>query len=457
VDRLLQWLGQLGCTVVLLSATLPATRRRELVEAYAGVDVAQQAPDVPYPRVTWATQRRADAIPVAVEREVSRKIRLEWIAPGTERLVSCLTEALEEGGCAAVICNTVGRAQETFGALRDAGLGQHVELDLLHARFPFGQRQRKERRALGAFGKGGHRPHRAILVATQVIEQSLDVDFDLMVTELGPVDLMLQRAGRLHRHARRSRPERLQVPQLWMIEPGADDRGVPDFGPSEYVYERYVLLRSLLALRDRHAIRVPDEVEPLIECVYGAHEPDSHGLPEGWPRALQESHAKAQRHREDDADVARSVLVDEPRSADDLLESFNAQLGEDDDPALHKSLRAATRLGRPSVSLVCLHKSGGRLSLDPEGHAPVDLGAPPDPDTTKALLNASVALTYWAVVKHFVHELVPPGWRQNAALRFHRAACFEGRRLPIGRQELVWDEELGLHVRSDHEGGEPFD
>ena len=118
-----------------------------------------------------------------------------------------------------------------------------------------------------------HRPQRAVLVATQVIEQSLDLDFDLMVSEIAPVDLLLQRSGRLHRHLRR-RPTGLETPQF-IVLCDAETTGPPpeSFGKSiEFVYDRYILLRTWLALRQREKLEVPTEIEALVEAVYGESE-----------------------------------------------------------------------------------------------------------------------------------------------------------------------------------------
>ncbi len=131
-----------------------------------------------------------------------------------------LRQSLAKGGCAAVIRNTVGLAQGTYLELKkffqkEIESGE-LQLDLFHARFPFGRRKQIEEDVLQWFGRTKddgvnengcivstpHRPTKAILVATQVVEQSLDLDFDVMISDVAPVDLVLQRAGRLHRHAR---------------------------------------------------------------------------------------------------------------------------------------------------------------------------------------------------------------------------------------------------------------
>ena len=119
-------------------------------------------------------------------------------------------------GCAAIICNTVGRAQEMHAFLSEQFGEEHVILT--HSRFTATHRAEQEELLVSKLGKKAHyseadgedssRPHRLIVVGTQVIEQSLDLDFDVMITDFAPVDLVLQRMGRLHRHDSRSSSER---------------------------------------------------------------------------------------------------------------------------------------------------------------------------------------------------------------------------------------------------------
>ena len=138
----------------------------------------------------------------------------------------------------------------------------------MHSRFPFDEREKREHAALESFGKGGTRPKAAILVATQIIEQSLDLDFDLMITDLAPADLVLQRAGRLHRHEN-VRPDQLMEPTLWLRMPDIGVGGVPDFGASQMIYDLYILLRSYAAFKDRHTIHLPEDLPTIVEEVYG--------------------------------------------------------------------------------------------------------------------------------------------------------------------------------------------
>lgn len=141
---------------------------------------------------------------------------------------------------------------------------------LLHARFPAEERALRESVALALFGKGGPRPERAILVATQVAEQSLDLDFDLLYTDLAPIDLLFQRAGRLHRH-KRERPDKHTNPRLLLGVPQDLDFGKPLYWDS--VYEEFVLLSTWRALEGRAYLRIPQDLEALLEEVYEAEDP----------------------------------------------------------------------------------------------------------------------------------------------------------------------------------------
>src|SRR5262249_44825328 len=133
-------------------------------------------------------------------------------AAGTARLAERLAG---EGKCVCVITNTVRQAQRVF---QELGLDGD-EKALFHARVTAGERERIAQRVIAKFGKDSTlRPARYVLVATQVVEQSLDVDFDEMVSEIAPIDLLLQRSGRIKRHTRDAKGR---------LKDGEDERGEP--------------------------------------------------------------------------------------------------------------------------------------------------------------------------------------------------------------------------------------
>jgi CRISPR-associated endonuclease/helicase Cas3 len=452
LEHLLAWLAALGASVVLLSATLPRKKRREFLAAFAGRDVALE--EVPYPRMITTQGGEAQALHVPAAPERRATIQLRW--QDRDLLADDLRRALVDGGCAAVLCNTVGSAQRTYALLRDA-LGPHnAEVSLFHARFTFECREKIEgavRRQFGLPLDNPGRPPRAVLVATQVIEQSLDLDFDLMVTEVAPVDLVLQRAGRLHRHRGRPRPAGLLAPQLWLLRPESDNRGVPAFGADEWVYARHILLRSYLALRGRGEVRLPDELEGLVEAVYGDEAPRTPD--EAWGKALRKSYRDWERKQQEARAVAAQFVIKPPDYLGELLDDFNRQL-EEDDPGLHPTLQAMTRLGEPTVTVVCLYRTPGGLRPAPGDAEAVDPDVVPTPDEARRLLRCALSLSHGGLVQHFRQQAAPPGWRESPLLRRHQLAELDATgAMRAGNFTLRLDRELGAVITREGARGTP--
>jgi len=426
-QRLLGWLRAVGASVVILSATLPEGTRRDLLRAYAAVS-EDDLPASTYPAITWAMEDEVGVVPT--EGPEDRTVALAWIDRSPRTIVERLAERLTEGGCAAVICNTVGRSQEVYRALRDAGIVAEEDLILFHARFPPAWRDEIERDVLSRFGKRGNRPHKAIVVATQVIEQSLDLDFDLMVSDLAPVDLLIQRCGRMHRHERQTRPERLSCRRLIIAGPNCSD-GDFDVGADDWIYDRYVLLRSYLTLQGRSSIVLPQETETLIQSVYGEDEgADDDGSSSASAAALAEARQDMERRRDEEIDEALKRLI--PRSQSQrLLEERNLML-EEDSPEMHRTFQALTRLGPPSVPVVCLHQTEIGLKLEPSGSGPtVDLDQEPGADLTERIARHTLDVRHGAVFHNLVQQPVPSGWRDHPLLRDHRAVIFRDGLCPL--------------------------
>ncbi|OQC07871.1 MAG: CRISPR-associated endonuclease/helicase Cas3 [Candidatus Hydrogenedentes bacterium ADurb.Bin101] len=450
LERLLQWLAEADCTVILLSATLPEAKRQALVRAYSG---REDGDTKPYPRITLAHPRHypdemAAAPPqcMSIDPEQSHQVALHFCGTGLETLGSLLAAKLESGGCAAVICNTVNRAIEVFSYFRENLKG--TKCLLFHARTLKRQRREREEEVLKKFGKGKkqpdgncvneHRPHRAVLVATQIIEQSLDLDFDFMVSEVAPIDLLLQRTGRLHRHTRK-RPAGLATPELAVLCNGNLEGPPPEsFGRSlEYVYDRYVLLRTWQAIRGLDHIEVPTEIEALVEAVYGATEQT---CGEAWDTALHEARTVMDSERQQAEAAAGNLVVCPPDDTAELIEAFNIQLADDEDPNVHKQVRAATRQGDPSMTVVFL----------PESETP-DIVS--DVATARRLLDQSAKLSQRQLFRILLEEgQCPAEWRRNAHLRHARLVQLDGQnRGRVGAYVLTVDEQLGIVIEQEGE------
>lgn len=490
LERLLTWLGALGCSVVLLSATLPTGKRAVLLEAYlrgVGRGGAPPEPAAAYPRITWAAPA-GPKTPAVFSRHVpasprsSKTINLRVIPGDPVELGRLLGNELTEGGCAAVVCNTVDRAQKVYVALKEVFSDRDkddlpTELDLLHARYPFKERERREQRALWRFGKEGEqvtvdgqtavveRPRRRVLVATQIIEQSLDLDFDLMVTDLAPIDLLLQRSGRLHRHERGDqRPPGLRhrVP-LWVCRPLEDEHDVPLFARQtrRVVYDGHVQLRSWWELRrllgdgtaEEGVLRVPDDVEALIEAVYDQRPCPADMLPawrEAWARTLEAQHKEAAEAKQE----AKQRLLPIP-DRDGGLDWLVGMPREEDAPDLHPAHQALTRLAEPSVSLVLLHGSPKAPSLKRAGGAPFDPATAPTMALTKELLRCSVSVSDRRLVGPLLRatEATPPAWQRSALLRHHRAVYLDDAGdAQVAGWTLRLDSDLGLCVLPGQSG-----
>ena len=329
ISRLLQWCACLEIPVILLSATLSSNQRSAMVKAYGAILPGTEG-DSAYPLITVA-EKEEEAKEIAVGASSSRTLRIRSVhgllgdADGTASLA---VDLVREGGCCCIIANTVRQAQTIYDALDLPG----DERLLFHARFTASDRSRIAGEVLEQFGKHtSQRPERFILVATQVVEQSLDVDFDHMISEIAPIDLLLQRSGRLHRHS-----ERAEDPMLTVLLP---ENGSFEFGGTGYVYAKKPLLLTVALLADRHEVRLPDQFRELIERCYGNAEWEQDTVP--WDvirRAGLEWEEEVQRLRS----RARQFILQEPRKRA-FRPVRNDPVGDDSDDG--NGWRASTRLG----------------------------------------------------------------------------------------------------------------
>ena len=288
VDRAIQWLLQAGCTVLVLSATLTAARRATLVAAAGAVEsiIPQD-----YPLITQVRTGSGDVRHLPVTDEIPRRVevKLEHWTAGDPGIHERAAGAAAAGACVLIIRNTVALAQETHRLIKAARCGEAYEVGLLHSRFPQWQRDAQEDKWTTLLGKHqAHRPHGCVLVATQVVEQSVDIDADLLITDLAPTDLLLQRMGRLHRHER-PRPDGFTAPRCLILHPPVDWSGDAKsirqaLSPHSYVYPPYALFRAQARWRERPSVVLPGEIRPLLEATYA----ESSDVPAGVMELLKE-------------------------------------------------------------------------------------------------------------------------------------------------------------------------
>lgn len=266
IEKLVERLRGLQCTVIILSATLTEGRRRGLLK----LDHAQPVSPA-YPLVSGNSRS-------FIERECkpppSKTIRLLQVSGALP-----VEEALEHarrGECVLWIRNTVDDAQEVYRALQNANAQGGPSIALVHSRFPFFRREQLENDWMDRLGKNStNRPAGCVLVSTQIAEQSVDIDADLLITDLAPTDMLLQRLGRLWRHLRPART--CPHPEAWIHVPDLNHRALQEanakellkaLGKSARVYAPYVLLRSLEQWQGRESIELPQDIRPVLEATY---------------------------------------------------------------------------------------------------------------------------------------------------------------------------------------------
>jgi len=435
--QLIRWLQALGASVILLSATLSPAIRRRLAQATGS---RLPALEEQYPRVSvfrpgeTVVQRHFEPDPA---RRLA--IALRSTSPDLSAILASLTEQLASGGMGLALVNTVQRAQDLYRLFPDGVpllrnevvVGKRLEdgtrVLLFHARFPGEQRQEREDEVLGLFGPKGTREGRCILIATQVAEQSLDLDFDVMVTDLAPIDLVLQRAGRLWRHARAVRPVVAPI----LLVAGLNGDAPPSFaGPLWWgkVYREDLLLRTWSLLRHRLTLQLPDDIDPMVADVYEEVVEVEAPLAERLAKAECAADGVAISQR----GMANQAIIGLPDD-DSWNDPSRFVLYDEDAPDVHRTLMARTRLGQDAVVVIPI-LPGDRFEAE----------AIPDPDQSKRWFLRALSLSRPNIVRKLRAMNTPAGWAKSPLLR----GCF-ALKLDVDRRWEVdptvrLDRDLGL-------------
>ena len=431
IEALLRWLQAMRCSVVLMSATLPAARRASLLRAWSGGAVA--VPDLPYPRVLVADTAGVRGEHVASRAQAS--IELRAIDEDLQALAAAAEAAARQGGCGAIVVNTVDRAQQLYVMLK-ARLHDLLQPQLFHARFPADERQQRENTVLATFGRDAARPAAAVLVATQVVEQSLDIDFDWLISDLAPVDLLLQRAGRLHRH-KRDRPLAHALPVLIVAGLRADR--LPDLKTTRWgLYDEYVLYRSWAFASRESRWRLPQDIDRMVQTVYGDAELPP-GLSEKTLRAIEIS-ALGKHLAEVDRErlLAQYAAVDARSTLQDAY--LNLPRGNEDGDFGNRNV---TRLGPESVVVVPVHTDDGTWRMR-AGEPSFDPVTAPDQDLARAIVQRQLRLSRHDVVKALRDTEPPAAWAEHAWRRHLKVLPLLAGAAVLGHTTVRLDPTLGI-------------
>lgn len=367
--RTLRWLGRMGVPVVALTATLTPSLRRALHNAYSGSSQEympdsrrestmgfKEAEEVDHYPVITSSFPGAEKVSVeSFSHHLTRTVSVEKTNTVSVRdTVAKMLPKINESGCAALIFNTVSRAQEAFEILQNE-LPDTCELIMVHSRFTGVDRARIENKVLSLTGKDGARPKHLVVVSTQVIEQSLDVDFDIMYSDIAPLDLIVQRMGRLHRHIdRANRDPKFSEPRI-IIGGYRSVDGEPvqlERRFTMWVYEEILLMRTAHLLDGLETITEPQDLPGLMKQLdRGVDVPDS------W----RERYATALERSVSDANKVNTLMPKRTISVpkDDGVPWRNS--------TVDKNSFTPVRRGTPNVDVVLVFETENGLVLPMDG------------------------------------------------------------------------------------------
>ena len=433
IDQLIGWMRYCNSSIVLLSATLPQSRRRKLMQAFAP---GFETPDtLRYPCIIGVDAEGAVAMEEIRDLEGSHLSLVPDICSAEEkakRIVNLLSDKLTSGGCAACVLNTVSEAQTVYELLKKE-ITDTEHLILFHSRFTLEHKLKIEGQILNKYGIKGNRPQKGIVVATQVLEQSLDLDFDCMVSDLAPIDLLLQRAGRLHRHSNQ-RPSQLAERVLHILMPDVLS-GNPDFGGSGFVYFPDILLKTAVLLTEKGeyqplGVSFPYGVSGLIEAVYGHEDPflspSLQKIVDKW------SDERIGRELANRYTARESTLADVRAFLEDPALYLQTLANDHDDERVFSS-----RLTRPNVTLVVMEE-GRSLSV----HGKKD---------ARRLYAKSLVTDNRYLVRQFSDRKPPDEWKESALLRHCRPLVLQQGRADVGGRIVTYNDDLGLRILSKKE------
>ncbi|MCB0711140.1 MAG: CRISPR-associated helicase Cas3' [Ignavibacteriae bacterium] len=415
VKHLLRWLSALGVKVIMLSATLPQSLRRGLMQPFgysSDQEELKKPEDDPYPQILHCKDGiLAEPYTIQSEANLPEESRAIKIVPmqvlNEERTSAGVARALSlvrEGGSIAWLRNTVKEAIEAWHLiieqLKSTGRND-IEVRLIHSRFLRPDRNQIEEslvEVLGPPNEKRQRPTKMIVIATQVIEQSVDIDFDAMISDLAPIDLLLQRLGRMWRH---QRPLEIRQghtsPVLTVLMPTDDELYEMQMGSSAYVYDAEILTRTALLVREHPEWLMPLDCRRLVAFLYDHEERWTAEAQKVSPDKLESIRSRRLAEEKAAEGNAKQILMPGPT---DRLEMETAR--KDDDQG--NRIMLTTRRGHGGGTVVLLEERSEGLCFlgKPEVNATQLPNAEAYPELVKfdeAILLSSISFPWWGALE----------------------------------------------------------
>lgn len=451
LDRVIEWMGAYHVPVIILSATLPAKRRSQLIDRYIGkssCDNEEWRSMRKYPLITWTDGKevKQDSVEINAPSTTVRteKIVYDDIAKRVEHAVKC-------GGCTGVIVNTVKKAQSIAQMLLEKI--PDAKIMVFHAQFVMPDRIKLEQDIMRCVGKNSDRESREklVVVGTQVMEQSLDMDFDFMITEICPMDLLLQRIGRLHRH-KRERPKGLEHAVCCVLtEEDKFDSG------SEAIYTKWMLMQTEKLLPDK--IEIPGDIPKLVQDAY-----------EGGGESCKEKEEFDLKISQKETNAKAFLLSEPPKKISCIANKNTLEGWLDDTPRMDEGhAEASVRDGDSSIDVLAmvLHSDDSVHFLPWRcGGKAVPANDIPSREEAIAILRQRLRLPSFLSrqwnINSTINELENMNrnrlaeWQNSPYLKGELVLLFdESLSAKIGSTILKYDREIGLtYERKDDNGGQ---
>ncbi|MHA6602990.1 CRISPR-associated helicase Cas3' [Aerococcus urinae] len=451
--RALEWMGAYQVPVIILSATLPADKRLEMIQFYLKgrkkqvkrIDTPDQFNTTAYPLITYTD---GDAIRQEIhfdDKDIKHqtvKVHKLPVMDQVDSLIELVEDLLQSGGVIGIIVNTVKRAQALAKAL-SRQIGEDF-VELLHSNFIATERAAKENQLLHQIGKDKKRPERKVIIGTQVIEQSLDIDFDVLISDLAPMDLLIQRVGRMHRHEI-DRPSKHQEPVLYVL--GTSESLDFEKG-SEAVYGGYLLARTQYFLPDE--LNIPSDISSLVQAVYSDQTMD---LSDDIRVKYEEMHKKYERYLKRKKAKAKGYLLASPdhsgkKSLVGWLKSPSTEESEE-------KAYAQVRDSQETIEVIALKKIGNGYGTFAEE---VDLSEKiDDPLVAKEIAKETLRLPYQ--LSYLYNGIIDKNidflekynlkylseWQEQSWLKGNLGIIFdENHEFVINDYKLMYDRKYGL-------------
>lgn len=459
LDETIKWLAAYNVPVIILSATLPTQRRNQLIKSYViGQGKSYKRMQKPeeyeieknYPLLSYTSEEGIHQFKDFVKKESKKYDIIKLSKDTSDDIVKLIKKESCDGGIFGIIVNTVRKCQDLAKKLIEEFGDDKIEV--LHSSFISTEKIQKEERLLKTIGKNAKRPKFKIIIGTQVIEQSLDIDFDVLYTDLAPMDLLIQRMGRLHRHESNKRIERFKNPRVYVMNCSDYDF---DKG-STYVYQPYFLMRTEYFLPNE--IDIPKEVSNLVQEVYSKEDID---IDDKWLANYIDYKKEYESVIRNKKAKAKVFCLSDPKKITREDKNIKNWIANSNKASELSDIKAShqVRDGIDSMEFICLQEKKNGYGFFKSKHSIDKLDYEIAKEISKHTIKLPMALSYPAFIDKLIIELEKfyisnlKDWDNYTWLRGNLALIFDKNgEYKFGDYILKYEENLGLSYekRSDY-------